>query len=138
MRYWGSSGGLLLREVRGFAPSGDTQRWACHTEAGCRAYPLPKRVGPIVSVIYKGREYPIELTLFEMPITRSYLMRVYSMNGPPASREEAFAMLRAAHGSFSFRPMWYRWEDELLIWPPAPNDGEIIVVEHLPEQGDQT
>ena len=69
------------------------------------------------------------MTLFEVPITKAYL-RVYSMDGPPASREEAFAMLGTAHGTFSYRPMWYRWKDELLLWPPTPNDGEILSIEY--------
>lgn len=118
-----------MPDLRGFPPTGNTRKWACYTKAGGRVYPLPKRVGRIVSVVYRGREYPIELTLFECPITKAYL-RVYSMDEPPASREEAFAMLGTAHGTFSYRAMWYRWGDELLIWPPTPNVGEILSVEY--------
>ena len=118
-----------MSEARHFPPSETTRKRACHTKAGARSYPLPANTGPIVAVSYKGREYPIELTLFEVPVTRAYL-RVYSMDGPPATREEAFAMLGTAHGTFSYRAMWYRWGDEVLIWPPTPNDGEILVIEH--------
>lgn len=119
-----------MADLRGFPLTGDTRKWACYTKAGGRVYPLPERVGQIVSVVYRGREYPIELTLFEVPTTRAYLMRVYSMNGPPTSRKEAFTMLKAAHGTFSYRPLWHRFDDELLIWPPPPCDGEILLVEY--------
>lgn len=125
-----------MSDLSGFPPTGDTRKWACYTKAGGRVYPLPGRVGQIVSVVYRGREYPIVLTLFEVPTTRAYLMRVYSMNSPPTSRKEAFTMLKAAHGTFSYRPLWHRFDDELLIWPPTPNEGEIITVEYLAEEED--
>jgi len=102
---------------------------AISTQANRAAYPLPDRVGEVLEVRHAADGIPVPILLLECPVTRSYI-RCYSMNGAPQDKEEIINMLRRAHGLLTYRPLWYAWKRELIIWPPAPNDGEWLIVDY--------
>ena len=51
-----------------------------------------------------------------------------SANGQPSSIEEVKQMLQGIHDVFHL-PCWTTFGGQLVIWPPALNDGDLLVVE---------
>ena len=102
---------------------------AISTQANRAVYPLPPEVGEVLEVRHHGDGIPVPILLLECPVMRSYI-RCYSMNGAPQDKEEVINMLQRAHGLLSYRPLWYSYENQIIIWPPAPNDGEWLILEY--------
>jgi len=88
-------------------------------------FSLPIVVGEIESVLFVDSDIPDGLLCFEAPVTKAWL-KMYPLDEPPKTAGEVKWMLRAGSAVFH-RPAWYRLEDKLYLYPPAPCDGRVIL-----------
>ena len=90
-------------------------------------YSLPKNCGEIIGVDFSDRRDEIAFVLFEAPTLPSYL-RVFAVDRPPTSPEEARNLLRRAYTEITYKPVWIRVEDYLYVYPAPVNDGDYLLL----------
>jgi len=97
------------------------------TENRRDCYPLPENCGEILGVDFADRFYELTFSLFEAPTLRSYL-RVFALDKPPETSEEARNLLKRAYTRISYKPVWIRLDSKLFVYPAPVNDGEYLIV----------
>lgn len=97
------------------------------TKARQDCYPLPPECGEIIGVDFSDRHNEIAFVLFEAPVLRSYL-RVFALDKPPDTAEEARNLLRRAWKRITYKPVWIRLNNSLFVYPSPVNSGDYLVV----------
>lgn len=91
------------------------------------AYLLPDECGEVIGVDYSDRRNEIAFVLFEAPTLRSYL-RVFALDRPPQTPEEARNLLQRAWKRITYSPVWIRVNEYLYVYPAPVNDGDYLVL----------
>ena len=99
-----------------------------YTQSNRARYPLPPSVETVLSVSYFefGQDLGVPLFFLE-PDESDQLKHVTELNGVQ-SADEALEFLKRTHDKYRLE-CWTVYEGELLIWPPAINDGDVLYLE---------
>lgn len=102
-------------------------KWQTLTKSNQARYPLPQRA-QVLGVSYCQQDTPIELPMLFVAQQEIPFWHVSGINGRPESADELRDMLERVYDVFG-APCWAVFEDCLIIWPPAINDGDVLTVE---------
>lgn len=99
-----------------------------YTKSNKARYVLPARVGRVLSVSYHefGEDLGVPL-LFLEPDPSAQLRHVTGLNGV-TNTDEAIEYLKRVYAEHHAE-VWTVFDGELLIWPPAINDGDVLYLE---------
>jgi hypothetical protein len=102
-------------------------KWSTFTQSNKCAYLLPegKRV---LGVAYAQQVYMQELGMFFVNSHYAPMWKVSHATRTPRSIDEAKELLQTAY-SILGTSMWLAVDSTLVIWPPALNDGDVLIVE---------
>jgi len=97
-------------------------------------YLLPENCGEIIGVDYSDRRDEIAFVLFEAPTLPSYL-RVFALDKPPKTPEEARNLLKRAYTRITYKPVWVRVDNYLYVYPAPVNAGDYLLLTVDEKQG---
>lgn len=102
-------------------------KWHTFTQSNKCAYRLPddKRV---LGVAYAQQVYMRELGMFFVNSHYSPMWKVSHATREPADIDDAKDLLQTAYRTLEM-PAWLAVDSTLVIWPPALNDGDVLIVE---------
>lgn len=102
-------------------------RWSTFTQSNKCVYLLPAGK-EVVGVVYAQQVYMQELGIFFANSNYAPLWKVSRAGQPPATIDEARDLLQTAYRTLGM-PMWTTADGALVVWPPAINDGDVLIVE---------
>ena len=101
-------------------------RISIHTCHNTDRYPLPVEVGQVLAVKLLTSA-PRAFEFLEAPASRSYI-HVLADGEVPTSPAQARSYLSRVYLKFH-KPLWFRLEESLFLFPPPVNSGETISVD---------
>lgn len=103
------------------------KRLVLETQNRKDCYELPEDCGKIIGVDYRERLQDECWLLFPVSTDGAFL-RVYAIDKPPETPEEARNLLRRAYTRITYKPVWIRWNDRIYVYPAPVNDGDYLIL----------